>query len=377
MMGATISYSIAIMPHTPQSRSEFAVAPARVPPMLAQFLAHEHKNEREHEPATGNYTDPASTLAAVVAAGLDRLPLPGSGATLARWQALSIAGGHDLGFAKLYEGHTDALAILAELAGPHIADATWGVWCAEPPGPGVVLRAGADGRLALSGRKQWCSGAASISHALVSCRDAGGQRMLAAVSLRQPGVQVTDQGWHAVGMAASASVDVVFNDAHAVAVGAPDAYLERAGFWLGGAGVAACWYGAARAIGERLLTATHAQTASGATPDPHRLAHLGSVDIALSGAAALLIASAAQIDAHPRADACALALRVRLTVEAAASTVLEHANRALGAGPLCLDAAFARMAADLPVFLRQSHAERDLATLGSTLSVSGVSPWAL
>jgi alkylation response protein AidB-like acyl-CoA dehydrogenase len=376
MMGATISYSIAIMPHTSltaSSRAEFAVAPARVPPLLVQFLALSDQDPAQDGPRASAH----STLDAVVAAGLDRLPLPGSGATLARWQALSIAGGHDLSFAKLYEGHTDALAILAELDGPQIPGATWGVWCAEPPGPGVQLRAVDGGRLVLSGRKQWCSGAASISHALVSCRDADGRRMLAAVSLQQPGVEITDQGWHAVGMAGSASVDVVFTDATAVAVGAPEAYLDRAGFWLGGAGVAACWYGAARALGERLLAATHAQTKADGNPDPHRLAHLGSVDVALSGAAALLINSAAAIDANPRGDACALALRVRLTVEAAASTVLEHANRALGAGPLCRDPWFARMAADLPVFLRQSHAERDLAMLGSSLSTTGISPWAL
>jgi len=359
----------------PHSRAQLAVAPARVPPLLAHFLGRlRHEQSHGHHQAAA---PAAETLAAVAAAGLDRLPMPGSGATLARWQALSIAGGHDLGFAKLYEGHTDALAILAELDGPEIADATWGVWCAEPPGPGVLLHPGDDGHLVLSGRKQWCSGAAAISHALVSCHDEEGRRMLAAVSLRQAGVTVTDQGWHAVGMAGSASVDVVFTGARAVPVGAPDAYLTRPGFWLGGAGVAACWYGAARAIGQRLLDATHATARADGKPDPHRLAHLGSVDVALSGAAALLIQSATAIDADPRADACALALRVRLTVEAAASTVLEHANRALGAGPLCRDAWFAHMAADLPVFLRQSHAERDLATLGSSLSTTGVSPWAL
>ncbi|KQQ45123.1 acyl-CoA dehydrogenase [Duganella sp. Leaf126] len=339
--------------------------------MLAQFLS-------------GAHDDAAATLAGAIAAGLDRLPLPGSGATLTRWQALSIAGHHDLSFAKLYEGHTDALAILAELGGPQIAGASWGVWCAEPPGPAVALRMQGDGRYTLSGRKLWCSGAAALSHALVSCRDAAGRRMLAAVDLRQPGVHVTDQGWHAVGMAGSASVDVEFSEAQAVPVGEHESYLTRAGFWHGGAGVAACWYGAARAIGERLLTSTHAQlaprTADGeasAQADPHRLAHLGHVDLALSGAAAVLIGSAAAIDAAPDTGAQALALRVRLTVEAAASTVLEHATRALGAGPLCRDARFARMAADLPVFLRQSHAERDLATLGSTLAATGDAPWAL
>jgi hypothetical protein len=57
-------------------------------------------------------------------------------------------------------------------------------------------------------------------------------------------------------------------------------------------------------------------------------------------------------------------LRTRLLVEQAATTVLTHSGRALGAGPLCRDPSIARCMADLPVFLRQSHAERDLAALG-------------
>lgn len=40
--------------------------------------------------------------------------LPGGGATLARGQVLAAVDADDLALAKLYEGHTDALAILAE-----------------------------------------------------------------------------------------------------------------------------------------------------------------------------------------------------------------------------------------------------------------------
>ena len=65
-----------------------------------------------------------------------------------------------------------------------------------------------------------------------------------------------------------------------------------------------------------------------------------------------------------RADASAVALRVRLAAEATATRVLDETGRALGATPFCRDPRFARMAADLPVFLRQSHAERDCAALG-------------
>ena len=68
--------------------------------------------------------------------------------------------------------------------------------------------------------------------------------------------------------------------------------------------------------------------------------------------------------AHPRHDASEVALRVRLRAETAAKAVLDTVGAALGATPFCRDARFARMAADLPVFIRQSHAERDFAALG-------------
>jgi hypothetical protein len=57
-------------------------------------------------------------------------------------------------------------------------------------------------------------------------------------------------------------------------------------------------------------------------------------------------------------------------VETAANTTMEACGRAVGATPFCHDAAFARHMADLPVFLRQSHAERDLAELGKHIATA-------
>jgi hypothetical protein len=105
--------------------------------------------------------------------------------------------------------------------------------------------------------------------------------------------------------------------------------------------------------------------------DPHRLAHLGAVDVALAAAAAVLRESAARIDANPSADSQRETMRARLVVEEAATAVMTHATRTLGAGPLCRNARFARALADLPVFLRQSHAERDLAALGELVAAAG------
>lgn len=318
----------------------------------------------------------AGLLLCLIDAGLDRLPLPGHGATLLRWQMLARVAAYDLSLLKLYEGHTDALAILAEIDSSLIIPngSMWGVWCAEPPAARLQLTAAGDGRVRLNGRKAWCSGAIAVSHALVSCWNSDGQPCLAAVELVQPGVTVTGDGWHALGMAGSGSVDVEFVDAVALQVGAPGAYLARPGFWHGGAGIAACWYGAACAIGQYLHAQLHAQGERG---DPHRLAQLGSIDVKLAATGALLRDIAATIDADPRQDAMAAALRARLAVEECASQVLQLATRALGAGPLCRDARFARLAADLPVFLRQSHAERDLAALGQLVATPEQPSWSL
>ncbi|WP_312430153.1 acyl-CoA dehydrogenase [Achromobacter sp.] len=317
--------------------------------------------------------DPGRWLRVLVEQGCDQLPLPASGRTLDRWCALATVAAADLSLVKLYEGHTDALAIMAELHAPAPpANSRWAVWCAEPPDHRVHITPQPDGTAVLQGVKAWCSGATAVTHALVSGWNPEGEACLAAVAMDQDGVQVTDAGWHAVGMRASGSVDVVFRDVSCALVGAPGAYVHRPGFLHGGAGIAACWYGGLLHIAQTLRRALPVKAA-----DPHRLAHLGAVDVALAQARAVLRETAAEIDARPL-DACALACgRARLAVEAAASVVVERASRALGAGPLCRDADFAQVMADLPVFIRQSHAERDQAAHGqAVLSDEGVR-WAL
>ncbi|MFO2464238.1 acyl-CoA dehydrogenase [Pseudomonas sp. 15FMM2] len=311
------------------------------------------------------------TLTTMVRQGLDQLPLPGGGQTLQRFSQLAQVAGHDLGLCKLFEGHTDALAIMAELGGPASpAGSTWGMWAAEPPTARVRVKPMGE-RWVLEGRKAWCSGAAVVSHGLLTAWDEQGRQQLIAVPMDQAGVVVTGEGWEAVGMGATASVEVLFTGASGVAVGHPGDYLQRPGFWHGGVGIAACWYGAARSLADVLRE--HCTRRE----EPHALAHLGAVDTALYAAAAVLCDCAEEIDRYPQADAQLLARRARAVVEAAAEQVIWHAGRALGAGPYCKDRHFARLIADLPVYLRQSHAERDLAALGQQLARQTNEAWAL
>ena len=197
---------------------------------------------------------------------------------------------------------------------------------------------------------------------------------LVSLRLSQRGVQVSAAAWQAVGMHGSASLDIRFERAEARLVGGLGDYLSRPGFWQGGAGVAACWYGGALALALALHRGLQAQAP--AARHAFRLAALGRLDVVLAGTAAVLRESARWIDRHPSADASAVALRARLCAEQAATEVLDVAGRALGAGAFCRDGHFARMAADLPVFIRQSHAERDFAALGERV-LDGGQAWAL
>ncbi|MBI6926120.1 MULTISPECIES: acyl-CoA dehydrogenase family protein [Pseudomonas] len=307
------------------------------------------------------------------AQSLDVLPRPGHGNTLERWRTLSRVAGCDLALAKLYEGHTDALAILAECGAGHlVGDGIWGVWAAEPPDARAVIASRDEDRIRLAGKKAWCSGALQIDQALITAWDESGQPQLVAIHLADSTLGLNIEHWQAVGMASTASVEVEFNDTPGVLVGTTGQYLSRPGFWHGGAGIAACWYGAAEALADYLRE--HCRKRK---PDPHADAHLGAVDAALCGARAALRECAAWIDRNPGADASLIVQRVRAQVELAVEHVVRHVGRALGATPFCRNAHFARLSADLPVFIRQSHAERDLAALGAQTAQLSSGAWQL
>lgn len=319
---------------------------------------------------------------ALATSGLAQWPQPGAGRTLQRWRALAAVAGHDLSLAKLVEGHTDALAILRELGqAPEAPERQrWSTWAAEQPGSRVVAQHAdarvPEGAVRLTGTKAWCSGAAVATHALLTAwlPDGSGPQLV-SVALDQPGVQMSTHSWRAVGMADSASADVQFDQALATLVGGPGDYLSRPGFWHGGAGIAACWWGGARALGEALRSALEQMPAPARSP--FRQAALGRVDGALQGNAALLREAADWIDAHPDHDASLIALRLRQAAELCARRVLDEVGRALGATPFCRDAHFARLSADLPVFIRQSHAERDDAAVGERVLAQADAPWTL
>jgi len=273
----------------------------------------------------------------------------------------------NLTVARVLEAHSDALAILAE-AGQDAPDGTWGVFAAESaqhrllaapgPGPGQVL---------LTGVKPWCSLAGQLDSALVTAH-AGQERQLFRVSLRHPSVTVDPPGaWVARGLRTVTSQPVRFDATPAAAVGGPGWYLTRPGFAWGAIGVAACWLGGARGLQDTLLRASAGREGELAA------LHAGIVDAALYAAEAALASAACDLDAG-RADGRdgdLLALRVRAVIAEAAEQTIRQVGHALGPAPLAFDEEHARRVADLELYVRQHHAERDLARLGAAVIARG------
>ena len=287
------------------------------------------------------------------------------------FSALATVGGVDLTTARVVEPHWDAVAILDQARVPTVPGATWGVYAASPPGTTLAATPHDERTWRLSGVKPWCSLADRVSHALVTAAVEGRPPGLFVVDLRDGGVSVDTGEWVARGLRDVTTSTVTFHDVPATAVGAPGWYLERPGFAWGGLGVAAVWFGGAAAVAAALWDAArHRQ------PDQVALVHLGACDVTLHATLLALREAARAIDAG-QADGEAgrvLASRVRAQAARCAEEVLTTVGHALGPGPLALDPVHAARVADLTLYLRQHHAERDLAALGRLLVPTAGTP---
>jgi alkylation response protein AidB-like acyl-CoA dehydrogenase len=301
--------------------------------------------------------------------------VPGAGATRDLWEALATLAGHDVAVARAVEPHWDAVAILLQ-AGRPTPPGAWGVFAAEG-GPYPVTAVRSEDCWELTGVKPWCSLADRLDAALVTASTETGDRRLFAVELRSPAVTVERGVWAARGLTEVPSGPIRLERAPADPIGEPEWYLRRPGFEFGAIGVAACWFGGAVGIAR----AVHAAAVT--KPNPFLLEHLGRIDQLLQDARRALAEAADLVDGGA-ADSAAvaasdpdlriLAKRVRATVVAACEEILGRAGHALGPAPLALDERYAKRVADLQLYIRQHHAERDLESLGRALA-EGPAPW--
>ena len=307
------------------------------------------------------------------------VPLPMQGDTLTLWECLASLGAVDLTVARVAEPHLDALAILRE-ARRHgqvrdedwharspdwSAARLWQVYAAEG-GERLVATETTDG-WTLTGVKPWCSLADRATHALVTAWVDDDRRGLFAVDLAHANVSPPDDAsdqstqWAARGLDQVRSTPISFDAAPSVSICQPQWYLTRPGFSWGGVGVAAIWYGASVGLARTLRAA-----AENREPDQIAHVHLGAVDTALARARAVLVEAAQVADdpETPSGEAVLVTQRTRQVIADSADEILTRLGHALGPAPLTGDEDHARRVADLTVYLRQHHAERDLARQG-------------
>jgi hypothetical protein len=303
-------------------------------------------------------------LAARLRASLDEpMPMPGGGETSARHRRLMEIGQEDLSLARLAEAHWDAVAILAEAGRIPESGALYAVWASELPNEPLTLE-GRGNSYAINGKKLFCSGAGLVDRALVTIGQP--RQHLIDVDLKTSGdsIRFDDSNWKTnafqeirTSMATFVATPVSENDF----IGDPSWYLTRIGFWHGACGPAACWAGGAAGLVDWALRQKR--------DDPHTLAHLAAMHSSVWALKAYLHCAGMEIDqdAHDSFSARLRALTLRHLVEQECTNIIRRLPRAYGPSPLAMNEDISRRYLELDLYLRQSHAERDLEVLGRGL----------
>jgi hypothetical protein len=291
-------------------------------------------------------------------ANQDAMPLPGGGNTWERHRRLMEIGREDLSLARLAEAHWDAVAILAEAGRSPAPNALYGVWASEIPGCVLQFDAGAG---VITGEKWFCSGAQILDRALITVGSP--EPLLVEVDLRKHSdfLHYDPSAWKTNAFAETHTYTAYFEGVPASldnVIGDRGWYLRRPGFWHGACGPAACWAGGAIGLVDYAVKQSRG--------DAHTLAHLGAMQATVWAFRAYLAVAGDEIDAEPYAGGCAQrrALTVRHLIEQGCTDILRRVPRAYGPRPLAMDESIAQRYQELDLYLRQSHAERDLESLG-------------
>lgn len=333
---------------------------------------------------------PAEDVADLARLGLLAAPIPSAqgGAGLGEEpgaaklaDVLRLVGYGSLALGRLYEGHVNALQLIARYgeAGQRarlFADARaghlFGVWNTEPAGNGLVLEE-ARGGLHLSGVKTFASGAGYVTRALVTGRHPDEAAPLMLVVPLEVGTRADLSAWRAHGMRASATGTLDFTGIPVAAedvLGGPDDYHRQPTF-SGGA-----WRFAAVQLGgiEALFDAWRGHLARlGRGTDPHQLARLGEGAIAVEGARLWVARAAAAVSEAllPPERIVAQVDLTRLAVERSGLDVLQLAQRSVGLQGFLRGHPLERLSRDLATYLRQPAPDRALVSAAAEILQAG------
>ena len=274
-------------------------------------------------------------------------------------ETLAAIGAANLSSGRLFEGHVNAVKLVALYAGEAQAgnwlsaaggDALFGVWGAEGKVP-VRL---SEGRL--SGQKLFASGADILDHAIVTARDDAGEVQLVILDRARLEGRLFPGEWSVSGMKATASGRV---DLEGIAVGpedllgGPGDFLREPHFQGGVWRYAAVQMGAMRAMTRSTAAQLRERNQIDAPLQAERLRRM----VASCETARLWVMQAAAAterrDARP--EDAGPAMLARLTVEREAVVLMQEMDAALGAASFATGHPVERHRRDLQFYLRQAN----------------------
>jgi alkylation response protein AidB-like acyl-CoA dehydrogenase len=367
---------------------------AELPALTATFAERADNYDR-------TATFPAEDFDDLFAAGLSAPTVPAShgglgigplhGDTLALWQLTKRLAGADLSLGRCWEGHTNSL-VLIDALGTEAQKARWfdGVvrggekwvaWSGEPqaPKPGEKQRFGTTVRRkgngwVINGTKVFATSATGADWAilLVDTAGPGGARnsasgsgvLMLACELADPSVSVDGSWWDPMGMRATVSHLVRFDETYipdAHRIGEPGDYLRQEWQTVFIPHYAASFLGAAETAYRYALeyvTRQHKST------DPYVQQRIGAMAVAMDTGDLWLAHVANLWDSGRRREARIAGSRARHLAEHLALDTVNHCVRACGARSLVRPSPVERIQRDVTFYVRHDNDDHILATIG-------------
>jgi alkylation response protein AidB-like acyl-CoA dehydrogenase len=325
--------------------------------------------------------------------GLGLGPLGGDTFTL--WMITKELAKADLSLGRCWEGHVNSLLLIDALGSERQkADwfgrvvergEKWVAWSGEPQAPkpgerrfGTTVTPLESGWI-VDGTKAFATSAAGADWAilLVSAAGPGGARhgngavgdelLMLACDLAEPTVRVDDSWWDPIGMRATVSHLVHFEQTflpRSRLIGEPGSYLREGWQTAFVPHYAASFLGAAEGAYQYALDYLSAQ---GKGADPYVQQRVARMSINVETAHLWLRHVARLWDEGTRDEARRAGSSARHLVEHLAEETVQHCIRACGARSLIRPSPVERILRDLTFYLRHDNDDHILATIGKAL----------
>jgi alkylation response protein AidB-like acyl-CoA dehydrogenase len=346
---------------------------------------------------------PEQDFADLFAAGLHAPTVPSAhgglgfgpmhGATHALWLMTKELAAADLSLARCWEGHANSLVLIDALGseaqksrwfdGVVRHGEKWVAWSGEPRAPkpgetrrfGTTVRREGDGWV-VNGTKVFATSATGADWAILlvdtagpggarhSSSDGGAGVLMLACELADPSVSVDDSWWDPIGMRATVSHLVRFDDTFipdSQRIGEAGDYLRHGWHTAFIPHYAASFLGAAEAAYQYALSYVARQHK---TTDPYVQQRVGAMAVAVETGQLWLRHVAELWDSGDVMEARLAGSRARHLAEHLALDIVDHCVRACGARCLVRPSPVERIQRDLLFYVRHDNDDHILATIG-------------